>query len=194
MDAMLEKLFKDSAGQAMHKDATAAGIKMPIGQFYEAKKEWLASQPLSGSEGQETPGETGGGEGTGGDGQRPSSDIPEATAPAVTSQSKKGGAGLKRPSVVLAGDQLFFTIPITFRPEIVALYNTSRELGLGDNLSTWVNSCIEGYYEVNGMSLALLYLGPSSTVCVSGPSPVWRGAAASQRGLASVRSLSSCLW
>ena len=32
MDPMLEKLFRDTAGQALLKEALATGIKMPIGR------------------------------------------------------------------------------------------------------------------------------------------------------------------
>jgi len=35
MDPTLEKLFRDTAGQALLKEALAAGIKMQIGKFYE---------------------------------------------------------------------------------------------------------------------------------------------------------------
>ena len=157
MDPMLEKLFKDSAGQAQFKNAVAAGIKMQIGKFYEAKREWRDSQSPTGSTAEGTPSEADEHEEAAGDEERPSSAVPEAIVPPATGAPQKGGARPGRPAVVQSGDHLFFTIPVNFRPEVVALYNSSRELGLNDNLSTWVNSCIEGFYEDNGMGLALLY-------------------------------------
>ncbi len=156
MNPTLEKLFADTAGQSQFKDGLAAGIKMSIGNFYKAKREWLAAQSPSGSAAEETP-DGPDDDGAEGNGERPSSTVPEATAPTGARPPQKGGKEPKRPALVLAGDQLFFTIPVNFRPEVVALYNSSRELGLSDNLSTWVNSCIEGYYEDNGMGLTLLY-------------------------------------
>ncbi len=57
MDPTLEKLFRDTAGQALFNNALDAGIKMSIGKFYDARREWVASQSLSGSEAETTPGE-----------------------------------------------------------------------------------------------------------------------------------------
>ncbi|MFH1141316.1 MAG: hypothetical protein V1724_06600, partial [Chloroflexota bacterium] len=87
---MLEKLFKDSAGQAQFKNAVAAGIKMSIGKFYEAKREWLASQSPMGSTAEGTPSEADEHEEAAGDEERPSSAVPEAIVPPATGAPQKG--------------------------------------------------------------------------------------------------------
>lgn len=174
----IDRLLDETDGKATYRDAVGRSIRCTITDFWNQRRLWLAkhggggdpnvfrqAEPPKIEEAEEEAEEAEEEEGpivppaieeTTGE-AIPEVEIPE---PVVVKPAKKPDTPTQRrvsaPRTVAVGGRFFLTVPVNFLPEVVTLYNASRNLGLAEGFSSWVNKCIEGFYEAQGITIAML--------------------------------------